>query len=135
MKWTIYSDGGARGNPGIAGGGVVIQRDGLVIKEIAKKFGKKTNNQAEYLALLTGISWLLEQERDDSDKYEFFLDSELVVRQLNGQYRVKDAGLKELYLQVIEGIGKLGKVVNIGHVRREINQEADRLANLAMDEQ
>ena len=135
MKWTIYSDGGARGNPGIAGGGVVIQRDGLVIKEIAKKFGKKTNNQAEYLALLTGISWLLEQERDDSDKYEFFLDSELVVRQLNGQYRVKDAGLKELYLQVIEGIGKLGKVVNIGHVRREINQEADRLANLAMDQQ
>ena len=135
MKWTIYSDGGARGNPGIAGGGVVIQRDGLVIKEIAKKFGKKTNNQAEYLALLTGISWLLEQERDDSDKYEFFLDSELVVRQLNGQYRVKDAGLKELYLQVIEGIGKLGKEVNIGHVRREINQEADRLANLAMDEQ
>ncbi len=135
MKWTIYSDGGARGNPGIAGGGVVIQRDGLVIKEIAKKFGKKTNNQAEYLALLTGISWLLEQERDDSDKYEFFLDSELVVRQLNGQYRVKDAGLKELYLQVVEGIGKLGKEVNIGHVRREINQEADRLANLAMDEQ
>ena len=135
MKWTIYSDGGARGNPGIAGGGVVIQRDGLAIKEIAKKFGKKTNNQAEYLALLTGISWLLEQERDDSDKYEFFLDSELVVRQLNGQYRVKDAGLKELYLQVVEGIGKLGKEVNIGHVRREINQEADRLANLAMDEQ
>lgn len=135
MKWTIYSDGGARGNPGIAGGGVVIQRDGLVIKEIAKKFGKKTNNQAEYLALLTGISWLLEQERDDSDKYEFFSDSELVVRQLNGQYRVKDAGLKELYLQVIDGIGKLGKEVNIGHVRREINQEADRLANLAMDQQ
>ena len=84
---------------------------------------------------MTGISWLLEQERDDRDKYEFFLDSELVVRQLNGQYRVKDAGLKELYLQVVEGIGKLGKEVNIGHVRREINQEADRLANLAMDEQ
>lgn len=129
-KIIIHSDGGARGNPGPAGIGAILNlENGTVIAEISKYLGETTNNQAEYRALIAGLEKAKELQAEEVDCY---LDSELVVKQLNREYKVKNAELAPLFLQ-IHNLSLLFKKINFIHVRREFNKEADRLANEAMD--
>lgn len=129
-KIIIHSDGGARGNPGPAGIGAILNlEDGTVVSEISKYLGETTNNQAEYRALIAGLEKAKELQAEAVDCY---LDSELVVKQLNREYKVKNAELAPLFLQ-IHNLSLSFKKINFIHVRREFNKEADRLANEAMD--
>jgi ribonuclease HI len=126
----IFCDGGSRGNPGKAGlGSVIYDEDKNVLKEISKYIGIATNNQAEYKAVLAAIK---EAKKIGAKKIKFFLDSELIVKQMSGEYRVKNKELLTIYLDIRQRMLEF-KSVNFFHVPREQNKEADRLANLAMD--
>lgn len=129
-KITIYSDGGARGNPGPAGIGAVLYNSKSVkVAEISVFLGIATNNQAEYKALIAGIKKAKELGATDID---CFLDSELVVKQLKREYKVKNKDLAPLFLEVYNlSCGFNG--VTYTHVPRELNSVADKLANEAMD--
>ncbi|WP_408954840.1 ribonuclease HI family protein [Natroniella sp. ANB-PHB2] len=130
-KLIVYTDGGSRGNPGIAGvGAVVYDQKGTKIKEIANYIGKATNNVAEYKAVIQ-ILEELEGEYNNSS-LEVRSDSQLLVKQLNGEYRVKNKRLKKLYDQ-IKKLVKEFVAVDFIHIPREENKEADLLANIAMD--
>jgi ribonuclease HI len=129
-KIIIHSDGGARGNPGPAGIGAILHdEDGKVIAEISRHLGETTNNQAEYKALIAGLE---KAEELKAKEVDCFLDSELVVKQLNREYKVKNAELAPLFLKV-HNLSLSFKKIKFTHVRREQNKEADRLANEAMD--
>lgn len=129
---TIYVDGGARGNPGPAGAGVVIRDDaGQALCEAGYYLGRQTNNAAEYHALIRALE---RAGREGSPAVTIHSDSELLVRQLTGQYHVKSATLAPLFHQAQLLLLKMGRWT-IRHVRREENQRADQLANLAMDQQ
>lgn len=141
MKIILHTDGGARGNPGPAGAGVAILDGEEKVLQTAKKFlGKDlTNNEAEYQALIFGLQtvWELFKEKTDFKNLdlEIKLDSELVVKQLRGEYKVKEARLKVLSEEVKNVISYLGLAsVTFTHIRREENELADKLANEAMDE-
>ena len=130
MKITIYSDGGARGNPGPAGIGAVLKnKDGEVLAEISEYIGETTNNQAEYKAILAALEKAVKL---GATELECFLDSELVVKQLNGEYRVKNKDLAPLFVKIYN-LTHSFKKVKFKHIRRELNKEADKLANEAMD--
>jgi ribonuclease HI len=127
---TAYIDGGSRGNPGPAGYGVRIEgSDGTLLAELNEALGVATNNVAEYRGLLAALSWAVEQ---GAAPLHVRSDSELLVKQMRGEYRVKHPGLQPLYREATTLVARIGKVT-FEHVRRERNQEADRLANLAMD--
>lgn len=129
-KFILYTDGAARGNPGPAGAGAYIcTEDGTCVAEIAEYLGETTNNVAEYQGLLFGLRKLVDL---GAKEVEILADSELMVRQLNGQYKVKHPNLIPLYR---EARGLLSQIpsVTIKHVRREQNPEADRLSNEAID--
>jgi ribonuclease HI len=128
--WVLRTDGGARGNPGPAGAGFVLERDSEVVVSGGAYLGETTNNVAEYEALIWGLENALDQEVASLTVY---CDSELVVRQMAGTYRVKDAKLKPLFARTSTLVSTLGDV-SIEHVRREENTAADALANQAMDE-
>jgi ribonuclease HI len=129
-KLIIHTDGGARGNPGPAGLGVYItDPEGEVLMEHSRYLGEMTNNQAEYTAVIDALEHAHELGADEVD---LFLDSELVVRQLSGEYRVKDQELAKLFIRVWNLKTGLKKV-RFTHVRRERNKEADRLVNEAID--
>jgi len=129
-KLVIFTDGGARGNPGPAGIGVTISDEhGTVLTEFGEAIGETTNNVAEYTAVLRALEAVADY---DINNVEFFLDSELVVKQLNGEYKVKNAGLKGLHAAARERLDKYGEV-RIRHIPRAENEVADRLANEAMD--
>ncbi len=129
-KLIIFTDGGARGNPGPAGIGAVIYNDKKEkIAEISKYLGETTNNQAEYQALIVALKKAKELGGRELD---VFLDSELVVKQLNREYKVKNKDLAPLFLEVYNLSLNFSKI-KFTHVYREKNQEADRLANEAMD--
>lgn len=135
-KYICYTDGGARGNPGPSGIGVVIQdHTGEILKEFSKFIGKQTNNFAEYEAVILLFSELtkLLGKKSIETEIEVRLDSELVTKQLRGEYRVKDAGLKKQYEKLEKIRGNNFPHVKFVHVRREKNKDADRLANVAMD--
>ncbi|OGJ21742.1 hypothetical protein A3K73_06900 [Candidatus Pacearchaeota archaeon RBG_13_36_9] len=128
----VYSDGGARGNPGKAAIGIIIlDEDGKVIEEHKEFVGIKTNNEAEYLAVIKA----LELAKKYSKKVHLHSDSELVVRQLNGEYKINKKELKELFEQV-EKSEKEFEEVSYQNVPRENEyiQEADKLVNRALDE-
>jgi len=126
----LFTDGASRGNPGLAGAGVVVLDEaGRELAARAEFLGTCTNNVAEYKALLLGLE---EAERLAAREIELFLDSELVVRQIEGVYRVKNPGLKPLFDQAKERLRRFDKVT-INHVPREENQRADQLANQAID--
>jgi ribonuclease HI len=128
-KLIIYTDGGARGNPGPAGIGVVIKK-GDETHRFKRYIGEATNNQAEYRAVILA----LEKAKDlGGEELEFYLDSELVVKQLNREYRVKDADLAPLFVE-IHNRSLAFKKITWRHVRRELNKEADKLVNEAIDE-
>ena len=127
---VAYTDGGARGNPGPAAYGVVIQSaDGRVIDKLRKYLGEATNNEAEYQGLLAALDYALAH---DVRSLSVSSDSELLVRQILKQYKVKSEGLRPLYERAQEMIGRL-RSFRITHVRREQNREADRLVNEALD--
>lgn len=127
----VHTDGGSRGNPGPAGIGVVIEFDANT-EEISACIGIATNNQAEYQAVIHGLTWVKENIKDDMT-VECLLDSQLVVEQLKGNYKMKNEGLKPLFWQIRELIIDLGGKVTFTHIPREENAEADRLVNKALD--
>ncbi|MCX6797813.1 MAG: ribonuclease HI family protein [Candidatus Falkowbacteria bacterium] len=130
MKLTIYTDGGARGNPGPAGLGVVIYNEKkILIGEISEYLGVATNNQAEYKALIAALK---KAKTLGATDLQFYLDSELVVKQLNREYKVKNKDLAPLFLEVYN-LSLSFKNIKFSHIRRELNHEADQLANEAMD--
>ena len=130
MKLVVNVDGGARGNPGPAAIGAVVQdSDGEVMEERGERIGKATNNVAEYRAVLLGIERAAELGATD---LELIGDSELIVRQVKGEYKVKDAALRELHAEVKRALRPF-ETWSIRHVRREQNAAADRLVNAALD--
>ena len=127
----LYTDGAARGNPGPAGLGVVIEDDkGLRLRGLCRYIGTATNNVAEYLALIEGLTAVSEWA---PDRVEAYLDSKLVVEQVRGNYRVKNAALAPLHARALKLISALAEV-EVRHVERAKNKGADALANRAIDE-
>jgi ribonuclease HI len=130
MKLVVNVDGGARGNPGPAAIAAVIRSaDGAVLEEHGERIGHATNNVAEYRALLLGIE---RAKGRGATELELVGDSELVVKQVKGDYKVKDAGMRELHTEVKEALRGFDSWT-IRHVRRAENAEADRLVNTALD--
>lgn len=132
MKCMTFTDGGARGNPGPAGiGGVVLDHEGVVIGEVSEYIGETTNNQAEYRALLATLQ---KAKALGATHVDCYLDSQLVVRQMNREYKIKDPGLAKIFIQVYNLCPTIG-TVTFTHVPREQNAAADRLVNRAIDAQ
>ena len=127
---TANIDGGSRGNPGPAGYGVRIETEDGSIVELKRALPLATNNVAEYSGLLAALRWAADS---GVAKLHIRSDSELLVKQMKGQYRVKNEGLQPLYAEAVGLVRRIGKVT-FEHVRREFNKDADRLANEAMDE-
>ncbi|QQG50010.1 MAG: ribonuclease HI family protein [Candidatus Berkelbacteria bacterium] len=133
-KATVYTDGAARGNPGRAAIAFVINIDGD-ITEHAEVIGSTTNNQAEYRAMLAACQELAKHSLKNAE-ITFNSDSELMVKQLLGEYRVKDADLKPHFAairELIDNWERAGNDVELVAVRREFNKRADQLANIALD--
>ena len=129
LQLILYVDGASRGNPGRAGAGVwVTDGEGRRLKEFSQYLGYKTNNEAEYHALLLGLE---EAKRLGGKSIRVFTDSELIARQVKGIYRVKDSNLKSLYGKVVQGLKGFSSF-EIESIPREENKEADRLANEAI---
>jgi len=129
-KLIVNVDGGARGNPGPAAIGAVVQgADGEMLEERGERIGVATNNVAEYRALLLGIELAAAH---GASEVELVGDSELIVRQVKGEYKVKDATMRQLHAEVKRSLRPFEKWT-IRHVRREQNAEADRLVNAALD--
>lgn len=129
-KVTVNVDGGARGNPGPAAIGVVLRDEsGALLDEVGESIGEATNNVAEYKALLRGIELAGEH---GADELRLIGDSELVVRQVEGRYKVKNAGIKPLHAEVKRALSSFDSW-SIAHVRRAENADADRLVNEALD--
>lgn len=130
MKASLFADGGSRGNPGpSAYGAVVVDEDGTVLREISAFLGTSTNNVAEWSGLIAGLEAALEMGVDDIDVR---LDSELVVRQLSGAYRVKQPHLLPLHAKAKALLRRFAHS-HVAHVRREQNKEADALVNQVLD--
>ncbi len=129
MRYQLYCDGASRSNPGDASIGISILLDGKEVHTISKKIGIATNNEAEYQALIDGLNYCV----DNSIKeIEVFLDSNLVVEQVNKNFKVKAGNLKVLNSKVDDLIQEFN-FIEINHVYREENKRADQLANMALD--
>mgnify|MGYP001568389154 FL=1 len=135
-KIVIYADGGSRGNPGPAGAGVAItDAKGNIVKGYSGFLGIKTNNEAEYEAVIFGlqkIKALLGKEKVKNTEIEFRLDSQLIARQLNGEYKIEEERLFPLFIKIRNLKMDFGPI-KFTEIPREQNKEADRLANEAMD--
>jgi ribonuclease HI len=129
MAYQIYSDGASRGNPGPSGIGAVILKDGKVLHEIAKYIGETTNNVAEYEALLAALDYCVKHKLSP---VEIMADSELIIRQLLGRYKVKHPNIIPLYQRAKDYLVHL-EVSGFKHVPREQNKHADRLSNEGID--
>jgi len=129
-RMLIKCDGGSRGNPGPAAiGAILYDSRNQVVTTISRAVGNTTNNQAEYLAVITALE---EAIRLGARQVELRIDSELIVKQFHGEYRVKKAELKPLHQRVKELEQRLEKL-SVNHIPREQNREADRLVNMALD--
>jgi len=129
-KLIIHTDGGARNNPGPAGiGAVLYDENKQVVKEISEYIGEATNNQAEYKAVIRAME---EARKLNASELEFYLDSELVVKQLNREYKVKNKELAPLFMKVYN-LSQGFRKVTFKHIIRERNKEADALVNKAID--
>jgi probable phosphoglycerate mutase len=128
----IYTDGAARGNPGPAGLGAILRdaATGEVLAELARFLGVRTNNYAEWTAVEDALQEAL---RLGATHVDLRMDSELVARQITGRYRVKHPDLKPIHAGVMAMLGRLDGYT-VGHVPRELNKDADRLSNVAIDE-
>jgi ribonuclease HI len=129
MAIEVYIDGAARGNPGPAGIGIVIKDGPKVIEEIGAYIGSATNNVAEYLALIRGLEEVIIRGFKSAS---FFSDSELLVKQLNGEYKVKHENLVPLHYHILTLIDRM-KDFSIKHVTRDKNEHADKMANEGLD--
>jgi ribonuclease HI len=130
----VYTDGGARGNPGPSAIGVAIYQDSKLIHSIQKYIGISTNNIAEYTALFEAIDWIVKQNTyTQYVRIVCKLDSELVVQQMNGIYKIKNPNLKNIYYLIQQHIAHFSVPIIFIHIPREQNQEADRLVNFALD--
>ncbi len=129
----VFTDGGARGNPGPAAIGFIVKNNqGNILFKKGKCIGRATNNVAEYTAVIEALKWLSKASCQIAD-CNFFLDSKLVVNQLNGFYKIKDAKLKLLIIKV-RGLEKeIGKRINYQFIPRQKNYEADLLVNQSLD--
>jgi ribonuclease HI len=126
----VYTDGGARGNPGpSAAGGVIVRADGVLVAEVSEYLGIATNNVAEYRALILTLRRALEEGCSIVD---IRMDSELVVRQLEGKYRVKDAKMRPLHAAAVNLLGQFERAA-VRHVPRDENKLADALVNAVLD--
>ena len=133
MKLIIHTDGGARGNPGKAAVGVVIETDSRkLIAEFGKRIGEATNNVAEYAAVIEALKEVKSRIQENGEIH-FFLDSNLVVQQLNGIFKVKDANLRNLFFDVRVLEQGVGREITYTYVPREQNKRADFLVNKALD--
>jgi ribonuclease HI len=132
MRLLIHTDGAARGNPGPAGAGAVLRdaANGSLVAEIATFLGVRTNNYAEWTAVALALEEALLQGATHVD---LRMDSQLVARQITGQYRVKHPDLKPIHAQVMSLLSRFAGY-SVGHVPRELNKEADRLSNVAIDQ-
>jgi ribonuclease HI len=129
-KLTVNVDGGARGNPGPAAIGVVVRdADGTVVESVGETIGRQTNNVAEYQALLRGIELAAAH---GATEVELIGDSELVVRQIEGRYKVKNAAMKDLHAEAKKALANFDSW-SIRHVKRGQNADADKLVNEALD--
>jgi ribonuclease HI len=127
---TAYTDGGARGNPGPAGYGVhVLDADGQTLAELVGPLGSATNNVAEYSGLIAALQWAVDHGHR---RLRVRMDSELVIKQMRGEYKVKHAGMQALHAEAKRLVARLDQVT-LEHVRREQNKVADKLSNQAMD--
>lgn len=129
---NVFCDGGSRGNPGPAAYGFVIKDNGQVIKREGRTLGVATNNFAEYTALIRALTWLAQNCKGQN--LEVKMDSKLVVSQLSGIYKVKDAKIRNLVFEVRTLENQFGQI-KYNHIPREQNQEADKLVNQALDSQ
>jgi ribonuclease HI len=130
MRYIVHTDGAARGNPGPAAIGIVVEDEsGHTVYESSRTLGVHTNNEAEYLAIIAALQYLREVRAKEAD---FYLDSELVVRQLNGRYKVKEPRLQSLHGQATMLLNAV-PMHTIQHVPRAQNARADALANEALD--
>jgi ribonuclease HI len=132
---TVHTDGGARGNPGPAATGIVLTFADGTQQTAGEYLGEATNNVAEYRGLLTGIHMAIEAVTRDAEitTVTFYLDSELVVRQMQGVYRVKDATLQVLHREATQALTGLGARFAFAHVPRAQNKQADSLVNATLD--
>lgn len=133
----INTDGGSRGNPGQAAIGVVASSGGKKVFTLSERIGETTNNVAEYTAVIRALEYL-ESAEVFADKIRFILDSELIVKQITGLYKVKQPHLQTLRQQIIDHIKKLRangqiKLLSFVNVLRDQNKAADKLVNLALD--
>ncbi|MBT4516494.1 MAG: ribonuclease HI family protein [Candidatus Komeilibacteria bacterium] len=131
LSARLFTDGGARGNPGPAAIGGVFYDGDNKIADFSKYIGETTNNQAEYQALEHGLKLAI---KNNIKELECYLDSELVVKQLNKEYKVKNKELAKIFVKTWNLSLKFKKI-SFAHVRREYNKEADALVNKALDEQ
>ena len=130
MSFKIYTDGASRGNPGQSGaGGVILNTGGQVVAEVTSFLGIQTNNVAEYQALRITLERAIEL---GIKSVEVFMDSKLIVEQLNGRWQIKAPALKVIYLQIKQLLPKFD-YVSFTHIYRNFNKHADRLANDAID--
>lgn len=130
MKLKVFTDGGARGNPGIAGYGVYIEDENKnIVFEESKFLGIKTNNEAEYMGLIGALTWI--EDNAPETEIEINSDSQLLVRQMRGVYKVKAIHLKELWAKAQDL--SFSKKIKFNEIKREENIKADTLANMAMD--
>ncbi len=135
MRIKVFTDGGARRNPGIAGAGIVVtSEDGGVIYQESRYLGIKTNNEAEYEALILALEWVKKNKKEiGASEIEINSDSELLVRQMRSLYRVKAKNLKSLWALARNRVEEMEVPVSFVSIRRELNVLADELANRAMD--
>lgn len=134
MKLEIFCDGGARGNPGPAAIGVVIQdTNGKKIFSFGKTIGKTTNNVAEYTAVIEALLWVAKNIPKKSLEIDFYLDSLLIVMQMIGRYKIKDPKLQLLFAKIHRKTTELGATISYHHIPRAQNSQADRLVNIALN--
>ncbi|OGC59587.1 hypothetical protein A3A70_01880 [candidate division WWE3 bacterium RIFCSPLOWO2_01_FULL_42_11] len=127
--YELFTDGGARGNPGPTAIGMVLKSNGQTIIAHSEFIGSKTNNEAEYLALIAGLNLAIKHK---VTTLQCFLDSKLVVEQINGRFKVKEPRMREMVTKVQDLITKIGKV-EVTYVPREQNGEADGLVNVELE--
>ena len=130
----IYSDGGSRGNPGPAASAFVVFENGKMLHKDAKFIGEKTNNYAEYFAVLMALGWLVKKFNQKNVTVAYYLDSELVVNQLKGNYKVRSKNLAPLVSEAFKMMKSFSGRLEYFAVRREKNTISDKLVNESLDE-
>ncbi len=133
-SFLVYCDGGARGNPGPAAAAFVVERHGKVIYKQSKYLGKATNNEAEYAGAILGLSWVIKNTPEGEPEITFILDSELVVNQLSGKFKVKKENLRNRYYTAKTLEKKIPLRIIYKSVSRDRNKIADFLVNKELDE-